>query len=233
MEGAPSRLPSHPEPEAFMRYFQPPADSRFYAGVDLHARSLFLCAQLHRWDLRGAQLYIGLRQLPTRVLSGSPKAELALLKAQLAKDQSEENKVMDIGKEFIQLLRANRSDKAYQLTSASFQKKLYPLGLPDAPELRKSDPLLQKYPAIMRLEAIEHRQHKLKKSPDSKTYEYFCHAREIDATTLALGKNYTPGYTIEVHRDPGRGPWVELTVTIIQENGAWKVDKLEADKEVP
>src|SRR5215470_8314126 len=44
MEGAPSRLPSHhPVPEAFpMRCFQPPADARFYAGVDLHARSLFL-----------------------------------------------------------------------------------------------------------------------------------------------------------------------------------------------
>jgi hypothetical protein len=43
LEKAPSRLPSHhPEPEAFMRYFQPPADTRFYAGVDLHARSLFL-----------------------------------------------------------------------------------------------------------------------------------------------------------------------------------------------
>jgi transposase len=26
-----------------MRFFQPPADVRFYAGVDLHARSLFLC----------------------------------------------------------------------------------------------------------------------------------------------------------------------------------------------
>jgi transposase len=26
-----------------MRYFQPPAATRFYAGVDLHARSLFLC----------------------------------------------------------------------------------------------------------------------------------------------------------------------------------------------
>jgi transposase len=44
MEEAPSRLPSlRPEPEAFMRCFQPPADARFYAGVDLHARSLFLC----------------------------------------------------------------------------------------------------------------------------------------------------------------------------------------------
>jgi hypothetical protein len=43
MEEALSRLPSHhPNPEAFMRYFQPPADTRFYAGVDLHARSLFL-----------------------------------------------------------------------------------------------------------------------------------------------------------------------------------------------
>jgi hypothetical protein len=26
-----------------MRCFQPPADTRFYGGVDLHARSLFLC----------------------------------------------------------------------------------------------------------------------------------------------------------------------------------------------
>jgi hypothetical protein len=26
-----------------MRSFQPPADTRFYAGVDRHARSLFLC----------------------------------------------------------------------------------------------------------------------------------------------------------------------------------------------
>src|SRR6266540_891506 len=43
MEMAPSRLPSHhPNPEVFMRSFQPPADTQFYAGVDLHARSLFL-----------------------------------------------------------------------------------------------------------------------------------------------------------------------------------------------
>ena len=26
-----------------MRCFQPPPETRFYAGVDLHARSLFLC----------------------------------------------------------------------------------------------------------------------------------------------------------------------------------------------
>src|SRR5262249_12784874 len=43
LEGAPSRLPSRPHyPEAFMRSFQPPADTRFYAGVDLHARSLYV-----------------------------------------------------------------------------------------------------------------------------------------------------------------------------------------------
>src|SRR5436309_10229263 len=43
MEEAPSRLPSHhPQPESFMRCFQPPPETRFYAGVDLHARSLFL-----------------------------------------------------------------------------------------------------------------------------------------------------------------------------------------------
>jgi len=35
--------PPHLNPEAFpMRSFQPPADTRFYAGVDLHARALFL-----------------------------------------------------------------------------------------------------------------------------------------------------------------------------------------------
>jgi hypothetical protein len=36
--------PAHyPEPEAFTRhYFQPPTHTRFYAGVDLHARSLYL-----------------------------------------------------------------------------------------------------------------------------------------------------------------------------------------------
>src|SRR5262245_27333389 len=49
MMEAPRRLPSHHRhPEAFtMRYFQPPAGARFYAGVDLHARSLFLCVLDH------------------------------------------------------------------------------------------------------------------------------------------------------------------------------------------
>ena len=30
-----------------MRYFQPAAETRFYAGVDLHARSLFLVVLDH------------------------------------------------------------------------------------------------------------------------------------------------------------------------------------------
>ncbi len=42
MEEAPSGLPRTPYPEAFMRYFTPPAATRFCAGVDLHARSLYL-----------------------------------------------------------------------------------------------------------------------------------------------------------------------------------------------
>src|SRR5262245_12137144 len=43
MGAAPSRLPSHHlNPEAFMRFFQPPPATRFYAGCALHARSLFL-----------------------------------------------------------------------------------------------------------------------------------------------------------------------------------------------
>jgi hypothetical protein len=45
LEEAPSRLPSHdPEPESYMRSFQPPADTRYYSGVDLHARSLYVVA---------------------------------------------------------------------------------------------------------------------------------------------------------------------------------------------
>jgi hypothetical protein len=160
------------------------------------------------------------------------KTELALLKAQLAKDQSDENKVMDVGKEFIQLLRANRSDKAYELTSASFQKEMYPLGLPEAPEIRKSDPLTKKYPAILNLERIEHRQHKLKKSADGKTYEYFCHAREI-RTGQATRVDPSADPPIDRTLSAGAGPWIELTLTIIDESGAWKVDKLKVDMEVP
>ena len=33
-----------------MRCFQPPADARFYAGVDLHARPLFLCVLDGVWQ---------------------------------------------------------------------------------------------------------------------------------------------------------------------------------------
>src|SRR5436309_12978312 len=44
MEEAPSRLLApYPLPRRpSMRTYQPPADTRFYAGVDLHARSLYL-----------------------------------------------------------------------------------------------------------------------------------------------------------------------------------------------
>jgi transposase len=38
-----------------MRYFQPPAGARFYAGVDLHARSLFLCVLDHEGQERFAR----------------------------------------------------------------------------------------------------------------------------------------------------------------------------------
>jgi hypothetical protein len=38
-----ARCRAHQPQEAFtMRTFTPPADTRFYAGVDLHARTLFL-----------------------------------------------------------------------------------------------------------------------------------------------------------------------------------------------
>jgi transposase len=61
MEMAPSRLPTHLSPEAFtMRSFQPPPNTRFYAGVDLHAKSLFLVVLDHDGQVRFA------RNLPAR-----------------------------------------------------------------------------------------------------------------------------------------------------------------------
>src|SRR5262245_50702393 len=42
MGGGPQRPPPHPDPDAFMRHYQPPPDTRFYAGVGLHARTLYL-----------------------------------------------------------------------------------------------------------------------------------------------------------------------------------------------
>src|SRR5438105_2810152 len=48
--------PPHINPEAFtMRSFQPPADTRFYAGVDLHARALFLVVLDHDGQTRFAR----------------------------------------------------------------------------------------------------------------------------------------------------------------------------------
>jgi hypothetical protein len=38
-----------------MRYYQPPADTRFYAGVDRHARSLFLVILDHTGQTRYAR----------------------------------------------------------------------------------------------------------------------------------------------------------------------------------
>jgi transposase len=38
-----------------MRYFQPPPDTRFYAGVDLHARALFLVVLDHTGQIRYAR----------------------------------------------------------------------------------------------------------------------------------------------------------------------------------
>jgi hypothetical protein len=43
-----------------MRYFQPPANTRFYAGVDLHANSLFLVVL----DQQGQTRYAQRRRLP-------------------------------------------------------------------------------------------------------------------------------------------------------------------------
>jgi hypothetical protein len=162
------------------------------------------------------------------------KAELDQLKTQRAAQQSEESKVMELGQEFIELLRTKRSDKAYQLTTASFQKEMFPQGLPDAAALRASDPLLNKYPTITDLEHIQHRQHQLKAPSDSKAYEFFCHAREALPRDLAAAEKAYIGARGDPNPDHvGGGPWMEFTLTIIQEDGAWKVDKVKVDMEVP
>ena len=51
-----------------MRFFQPPADVRFYAGVDLHARPLFLCVL----DRDGQERFA--RNLPAAAVTPEQKA---------------------------------------------------------------------------------------------------------------------------------------------------------------
>jgi hypothetical protein len=155
---------------------------------------------------------------------GKVKAELDQLKAQRAAQQREESMAVDVGKEFIELVRTKRPDKAYQLASASFQKKMFPRGLPGAPEIRASDPLVKKYPSILKLEPIKHSQHKLTKSANGKSYAYFCHARQYSAEVLAFAAS---GYDL----NPGTGPWIEFTLTILREDGSWKVDMVEVDEQ--
>src|SRR5437764_3648466 len=56
MEGRTQRPPLPPSfSEAFMRYFTPAPDTRFYAGIDLHARSLFLAVLDHAGQTRYAR----------------------------------------------------------------------------------------------------------------------------------------------------------------------------------
>lgn len=42
-----------------MRCFQPPADTRFYAGMDLHARSLFLVVLDRDGQAAGVRMRVG------------------------------------------------------------------------------------------------------------------------------------------------------------------------------
>ena len=85
----------------------------------------------------------------------------------------------------------------------------------------------------MELEQTEHRRHELKKSADGKGYEYFCHAQEYLPRALAAAAKEYNAFPPPPRDGKGTGPWVELTLTIIPEGGIWRVDKLEADTEVP
>ena len=51
-----------------MRFFQAPADVRFYAGVDLHARPIFLCVL----DRDGQERFA--RNLPAAAVTPKQKA---------------------------------------------------------------------------------------------------------------------------------------------------------------
>src|SRR5262249_4730846 len=79
MELAPSHLHPISTSEAFtMRSFQPPADTRFYAGVDLHARSLYVVVLDHDGQVRFSR---NLAAHPEPFLRAVPPSRAALLAA--------------------------------------------------------------------------------------------------------------------------------------------------------
>jgi hypothetical protein len=133
--------------------------------------------------------------------------ELAALKQQVdaltkgpAKDVKptpEEEKVKQVGKEFVEDLEKDRVASAYRSTSTPFQKRT---------ERKAFDELVEKYPQVRELAQVEGwRQEKTKKLPNKKGYEYYFTTYMVSAPTKTFN----------------------VTLTIVDEGGEWKVDDLE------
>jgi hypothetical protein len=133
--------------------------------------------------------------------------ELAALKQQMdaltkgpAKDLKptpEEEKVKQVGKEFVVDLEKDRVASAYRSTSTSFQKRT---------ERKAFDELVEKYPQVRDLaQADSWRQEKIKKLSNKKGYEYYF--------TTYISTSATKTFN--------------LTLTMVDEGGEWKVDDLE------
>jgi hypothetical protein len=124
-------------------------------------------------------------------------------------EQTEEMQVLDFGKTFVGDLEQNRLTSAYRLTSAEYQQEV---------ERQKFDELVEKLPGLKRLENMQHRQSKVRKSADGKQWEYYCTAREIDPNQLSGA-------------DPGLGPRINFAINIAKLDNGWQVTALEILRE--
>jgi cell division protein FtsB len=142
------------------------------------------------------------------------KKEIAELKKQLTalggspatgprkpKLTDEEEKVTLTANEFVADLEKGRLASAYLLTSGAYQKRT----------ARKAfDELIEAQPILKKLAKTEHlREHKIKKLPKGKGYEYYL-------TSAELGNGSPLGPNV-----------LNLTLRLIDEEGEWKVDEIE------
>ena len=167
------------------------------------------------------------------------KAELALLRKTLLaepKVEPDHNQIMAVGKRFVILLRDNSPLVVYDdLTSIAYQKQH---------TIKTLSELTNQHPAIKRLEPHEASKHELKKAADGKAYIHVYRARPFAeekwnavqasiANTAADSPFIGGDRTARLREIRGDGPRIEFTFTLIQESGAWKVDKLDIMEEKP
>jgi cell division protein FtsB len=113
----------------------------------------------------------------------------------------EEEKVTLTANEFVADLEKGRLASAYLSTSDTYQKRT----------ARKAfDELVEAQPILKKLAKTEHlREHKIKKLPKGKAYEYYLTSAEL-GNGDALGPNL-----------------LNMTLRLIDEEGEWKVDEIE------